>query len=485
MADNNEIDDIINEVRAKKERLDNGENPFAEIAEEKPEVTEDEFTINISEKSDGDTEEPPVQSDYEADVQADEEPAPEEETAQSEESFVINDDTEEKVLEPELNEEMMDGSFGDELDEEAEAKAKKKKTIIVCACVALIVIIAVVLAFVLNKPEPEPVTTTEATTVTTTEAPKPIVNPLTGEADYNTDAVGKRPVAIVVENSPAARPQWGINDSEHAPDIILEGEVEGGITRMLWFYADYTAVAAEVGPIRSARPPFVRFSERFDSIFIHWGMSNTTGDYIGADSVFIDDDVDHINQMSYNDSVGLFGRDYNGKSGEHTGIVHGDKVAAAIEAAEFRTDAENYTKFNFYDKAQKVSDTACSSVTLTYSSRSNSTSWSYNESDGKYHSSAYGTDVARDNLLVLFDNTEYIAKSNYKGSGSSEIYCNYNFDGGSGKYISNGTVIDITWEDNDGTIILKDENGKALSLNPGKIWIGWGSANNGGSVTVE
>ena len=55
MADNNEIDDIINEVRAKKERLDNGENPFAEIAEEKPEVTEDEFTINISEKSDGDT----------------------------------------------------------------------------------------------------------------------------------------------------------------------------------------------------------------------------------------------------------------------------------------------------------------------------------------------------------------------------------------------------------------------------------------------
>ena len=46
--------------------------------------------------------------------------------------------------------------------------------------------------------------------------PDPILNPLTGIEGYNEDAVGKRPVAVVVENSPDARPQWGIDDREKA-----------------------------------------------------------------------------------------------------------------------------------------------------------------------------------------------------------------------------------------------------------------------------
>ena len=47
MADNKEIDDILKEVRARKERLDNGDNPFAD--EVKPEVKDEEVTINIAE----------------------------------------------------------------------------------------------------------------------------------------------------------------------------------------------------------------------------------------------------------------------------------------------------------------------------------------------------------------------------------------------------------------------------------------------------
>lgn len=55
-------------------------------------------------------------------------------------------------------------------------------------------------------------------------------------------------MALVVENAQAARPQWGIN----SPDIIVEGEVEGGETRMLWLFADYTSVPDKIGPMRSA-----------------------------------------------------------------------------------------------------------------------------------------------------------------------------------------------------------------------------------------
>ena len=75
-------------------------------------------------------------------------------------------------------------------------------------------------------------------------------NPLTGESDFNEKAVGKRPIACVVENSVSARPQWGIADSKNPPDIIVEGEVEGGETRMLWMYADYTAVPSQIGEVQ-------------------------------------------------------------------------------------------------------------------------------------------------------------------------------------------------------------------------------------------
>ena len=85
-------------------------------------------------------------------------------------------------------------------------------------------------------------------------------------------------------------------------------------------------------------------------------------------------------------------------------------------------------------------------------------------------------------ILVLFDTTEYVAKANYKNSGSAEIYCNYNLAGGKGKLACNGTVTDITWSVENGVLVLKDANGADVNLNVGTTWIGYASSNNGGAV---
>ena len=339
-----------------------------------------------------------------------------------------------------------------------------------------------VFAFVKGKNKEEE--TKPSTTVTTTAAPVQIVNPLTGEASFNEKAVGKRPVACVVENAYDARPQWGIDDSKNAPDIIMEGEVEGGETRMLWLYADYTSLPSQIGPMRSARPPFIKFSELFDSIFIHWGQSTSKGDYIGADAVFRNDDVDHINQMAYSDSVGLFGRDSSrGVSSEHTGVLYGEKLEQAIKESEFRTDADssNLTKFSFNKEEKAVGTEACNAFALTFSSSSKTRDWTYNSEDKMYHCQDYRTDVTRKNLLVLYDTTEYITKYNYKGSGNSEIYCDYKLSGGNGKLVSLGTITSITWSVENGVIVIKDANGKNVNLNPGTTWIGYASSNHGGT----
>ena len=96
----------------------------------------------------------------------------------------------------------------------------------------LLSVLMVVALFGCSAKQDEEPTTAQTTTETTTKAP--VLNPLTGEEGFSESAVGKRPVAIVVENLRPARPQWGIT----SPDIICEGEVEGGISRMLWLYAD-------------------------------------------------------------------------------------------------------------------------------------------------------------------------------------------------------------------------------------------------------
>ena len=93
-----------------------------------------------------------------------------------------------------------------------------------------------------------------------------------------------------------------------------------------------------------------------------------------------------------------------------------------------------------------------------------------------YHSTDYETDVKMKNLIVLFDNTSYTTKANYKGSGKGETYCNYDLAGGKGVLASQGTYTEIKWSKKDG---------QPLKLNPGRSWIGYASANNGGKVVEK
>ena len=312
---------------------------------------------------------------------------------------------------------------------------------------------------------------------------------------------------------------------------------------MLWFYADYEKLPEVIGPTRSARPPFIKFSEFFDSIFIHWGMSHSKGDYIGANKIFEWHGVDHINQMTLDDKEGMYGRDdTRAVNVEHTGIIYGDKVPATIKNEGIRTEPKDYTHLCFNNVAEAPSETAATQIGVTYSKQAfEGTYWTYNEEDGLYHCSDFQNDFTRDNLIVLFDDTKYITKEDYQGGGGGSVtYCDYALGGGEGKLFSKGMEKDIKWQIVDGKLELidtatdaetaqtandeakaaaieevkKSEDGtwpvynkytivtpeteeeqteeEALAnsyvlqnLNKGKTWIGWISKNNGGSVTFK
>jgi hypothetical protein len=77
-----------------------------------------------------------------------------------------------------------------------------------------------------------------------------------------------RPYAVMIDNYPAARPQFGLS----AASLVYEIPVEGGVTRYLAFFLPETA-PLKIGPIRSARDYFLNFAKEFSATYVHCGGS--------------------------------------------------------------------------------------------------------------------------------------------------------------------------------------------------------------------
>ena len=366
---------------------------------------------------------------------------------------------------------------------------KSKKGLVIAIVAVLVVVIAVIgtcVALSGSKGTQEPVT--DAPVVVEVEQ---VINPLTGEAGYNADALGKRPVAVVVENeysTEAVRPQWGLNDA----DIVLEGESEFS-TRLLLFWADYTDVPDMVGPARSARPPFIRFSQLFDSVFIHAGLSKSKGNYVGADTVFVTEDVDHINLLNLTEDGTYFGRNNERYTAvEHTGYLNGSNLPQLLAEADIDTtvDSAGFTQLKFNEEAASLSQAPATSCSFKWSGACpKNARFDYDSVSHKYvttdFDSQYGkADASFTNLIFLFDETEYVVKEDYK-NGQSETYCDYRLSGGNGTILSEGTALEITWGVTDGKLWMKTADGSDAVLNPGKTYIGYGSSNNGGSLQLN
>ena len=84
----------------------------------------------------------------------------------------------------------------------------KKRSKILISCLMMVILAAVMMTGCSKKKEAKP---------------EPVRNPLTGSEKFDSAAQGIRPVALVVENAPDARPQWGMTDKKYSPDIILQG----------------------------------------------------------------------------------------------------------------------------------------------------------------------------------------------------------------------------------------------------------------------
>ena len=293
------------------------------------------------------------------------------------------------------------------------------------------------------------------------------LNPLTGLYDISDEAVGKRPVAIMINNIKDSLPQYGIAGA----DIMFEMVAEEGISRMMAIWADYTAIP-DACSVRSARPYYVDFAAGFDALYLHVGGSQAGLDRIKELGV---SDLDAI----YGD-YGLYERDperLKTYALEHTMYVKGQNIPQAMEEYGIRTELDETHQgpafsFQMPGNAQPVGEKKCEELTIWYSDEYYST-FTYNDQDGLYYKQHSGqphmvqdtgTQLVFTNVLVLETNVSSV--DGYRMAIES--------DGGTGYFFSNGTMLEIEWSKRTpyDQIQVKDKDGKEVVFNAGKTYIG-------------
>lgn len=342
-----------------------------------------------------------------------------------------------------------------------------KKVLSVLLVIALTVSFA--LAFSSCKKDDE--TETETTTEPVTEAPRAVLsanrNPLTGLDGYDEGFAGRKFTGIVVENSPAARPQWGLS----TPDVLVEYEVEGGITRMLWLYANESRVPATVGPVRSARHDIVELAMGFDMLFIHCGGSSFALDLIGEHP-----ELAQIEGLQYYD---CFERDTTRDvSSEHRYCLLGDRLVSSVESLGFdmTADPAKAQPFLFTDvnAPRALSGSVCTKADISFSASYNYT-FNYNAQTGLYdcdingspRTDDTGVQCAYSNVIILYVDMADMGTS----SGHQDLLLE---NGGRGLYINGGACEEITWAKPAEGDMLKmySASGAELALNCGSSYVG-------------
>lgn len=110
--------------------------------------------------------------------------------------------------------------------------------------------------------------------VAVASASPPVAAPGTAPLTGLPGTVPNRPAVIAkIDNSPAGRPQRGLN----AADIVFEEQVEGGLTRFAAVFHSQTAV---VGPIRSTRTTDISFINAFGGPALLYSGANKMVDSI-------------------------------------------------------------------------------------------------------------------------------------------------------------------------------------------------------------
>ncbi len=271
-------------------------------------------------------------------------------------------------------------------------------------------------------------------------------------------SVGERPLAVSIDNHPAARPQSGLAQAA----IVYEAITEGGITR---FLAIFTSTSAQpVGPVRSARHYFVYWADEYDAIFAHCGGYPEAYQAIATTGIAELDDLQG--------SPGFWRS--AARVAPHNLYASTESLRAAAAAKGFKTDLGSYGGLTFKDGDSTVAGPPAGRISITYP-YGYSVQWEYDPATNEYrrfmngtpHADANdGVQLRAANVVVLTMKNWFIGRDDQQdmeqtGSGTAVVF-------------RDGRVVKGVWtrEALDKPTYLKTSSGEQIALHPGgSTWI--------------
>lgn len=296
------------------------------------------------------------------------------------------------------------------------------------------------------------------TTTVATTAPAPISeNIITGVSDMNETTL-QRPVGVMIANNDFIQSeQIGLG----AADMWVEAETEGGITRMMAVFANTERVPAAIGPVRSARTPFVKVAQALGLGYVHAGGSYTALDYL-ASSDTADLDV----------NAGESGGTYSWRDNEYT---HDYEY-------RLRTSGEKLTKY-LADRGDSIVPTR--EIPWTFGEQSGESAtdvsvmmsgaqtigFTYNSETGVYtktngssktpHADSSGMQICPTTVLVLYTDQYW----------ENDTTIDFYLQSGEGYVFSKGVMRRFDWTRSADGFTMNEKDGSTLTIGEGKVYL--------------
>jgi len=275
------------------------------------------------------------------------------------------------------------------------------------------------------------------------------------EVDEN---IKYKAVAVMIENSAAARPHSGIG----VADIVYEIAVDGWqVSRFLAIFQ--SEFPSKVGPVRSARIPFVKIQLEWMLPFAHYGAAETG---LGNAYAIIRntkwpvrfDGVSGLNDDYYS-------RDTS-RNAPHNAFF--DAKASLVKIPEL-----NFERRFEFDDIPSTSSVFAATIHLDYSSI-NKVKYVYDSASMKYlryinekpMMDAYtNSQVSVSNIILLHAPHTAVEKYDY-------VLVDF-ISKGKAEYFIDGKYIVGTWSKSDEKAITRyfDGQGAEITLQPGNTWI--------------
>lgn len=303
----------------------------------------------------------------------------------------------------------------------------------------------------------------------------------------------RRPLAVMIENSPDARPQSGLT---HA-DAVFEIVAEGAVTRfMAVYYCGAQAYDTTLAPIRSARSYFIDYASGFNyPMYVHVGGANLPGpaDALGQINEYgwaLENDINQfsVGYPTFIRNANRLGRDI---ATEHTMETTTEKLWAVADDRDWTnmspdrkvgtkvisgTDwKDGYKGWTFYDTLPAKGDVTKISHEFWTGYSQYAVEWDYSADTNSYKRIMGGephVDLNNDqqiqaaNVIVLLT-TE-------KGPIDESKHMLYGTTGtGDALLFTNGTANKVKWSKptRESELRFVDSKGQDVPLNRGLTWI--------------